>query len=294
MQFNPLQYFKKRIFPFVKDLVNEFLKDDCFTMSAALAYYTTFSLAPMLIILIAIAGFFLEKQTIRKHIYDYVAKLTTDLKAADLIQSLLDNVSFSTHGITVTIVSAVTVLIGATTVFAVLHNSLNKIWEVSESKRKGFWSLVLQRLISLLAIFLMGILLIATLIVNAVLNSLYDFIIEFIYFPKIVVNLFNGLIPIAILFLFFVMVFKLLSDAQPRWKYVLWGALLTTLLLVVGRWLISLYLSSTSVGSVYGTAASLATLLIWVYYSSLMVFIGAEFTKVYAQYKGEKLGIEEN
>ncbi len=288
-----IQVIKKKTIPFTKDLVNEVIKDDCFNMSAALAYYTTFSLAPMLIILIAIAGFFLEKQAIRKHIYNYVAQITTDLRAADLIQNLLDNVSFSSHGWSVTIVSAVTVLIGATTVFAVLHSSLNKIWNVSMEKRSGFFSLVLQRLMSLLAIFAIGFLLLTALIISALINTIYQFIQNIVAIPAIFIQLFDSLVPIAILYLFFVMVFKLLSDANLRWRHVFLGALVTTLLLLVGRWLISIYLSSTSIGSVYGTAASLATLLIWVYYSSLMVFIGAEFIKVYAWHTDTTLDLND-
>ncbi|MCU0391097.1 MAG: YihY/virulence factor BrkB family protein [Thermoflexibacter sp.] len=289
MPIKPFEFIKKKILPFMKDLIKAFLHDDCLNMSAALAYYTTFSLAPMLIILVALAGFFLEKQAVRAYIYNYVAEITTDLRAADLIQSLLDNISFSSHGITLTIVSAITVLVGATTVFGVLHNSLNKIWEVSENKRKGFWNLVIQRLISLLTIFLIGILLVTTLIINAIVNFLYDTIIQFVELPKIVISLFNSFIPIFILFLFFVLIFKLLSDAKLRWKLVFIGAALTTILLIIGRLLISFYLSSTAIGSVYGTAASLATLLIWVYYSSLMVFVGAEFIKVYARHTGNPL-----
>lgn len=262
-------------------------------MSAALAYYTTFSLAPTLIILIAIAGFFLEKQTVRKHIYDYVAQLTTDLHTADLIQSLLDNFSFSAHGLTVTIVSGITVLIGATTVFAVLHSSLNKIWDVSMEKRSDILQLAVQRLMSLLAIFVIGILLMTALIVQALINTIYHFIQDFVLLPELLIQLLDGLIPIAILYLFFVMVFKLLSDARVRWRHVFIGAMVTTALLWVGRWLISLYLSNTSVGSVYGTAASLATLLIWVYYSALMVFIGAEFMKVYAWFTGTDLDMND-
>jgi membrane protein len=273
---------RKKAIPFIKSLIDEIVKDDCFNMSAALAYYTTFSLAPTLLILIAIGGFFLEKQTVRKHIYDYVAQLTTDLHTADLIQSLLDNFSFSAHGWTVTIVSGITVLIGATTVFAVLHSSLNKIWNVSLEKRSSILQLILQRLVSLLAIFVMGILLISTLIIQALINSVYAFVQDFIPLPEVLIHLFDGLLPLIILYLFFVMIFKVLSDARLRWRHVFLGAMVTTLLLWVGRWLISLYLSSTSVGSVYGTAASLATLLIWVYYSTLMIFIGAEFIKIYA------------
>jgi membrane protein len=288
-----IQTIKKKTVPFAKDLINEVIKDDCFNMSAALAYYTTFSLAPMLIILIAIAGFFLEKREIRKHIYNYVAQITTDLRAADLIQNLLDNVSFSSHGLSVTIISAVTVLIGATTVFAALHTSLNKIWNVSMEKRSGFFSLVLQRLVSLLAIFAMGFLLFTALIISAVINIIHQFVQNIIDIPIIVIELFDGLVPIVILYLFFIMVFKLLSDADLRWRHVFIGALVTTLLLLVGRWMISIYLSSTSIGSVYGTAASLATLLIWVYYSSLMVFIGAEFIKVYAWHTGTTLDLND-
>jgi membrane protein len=215
------------------------------------------------------------------------------LRAADLIQSLLDNVSFSSHGVSVTIISGITVLVGATTMFAVLHNSLNKIWNVSMEKRSGVLQLILQRLVSLLAIFLIGILLIVTLIINFMINSIYSFIQQVVFIPEIVIQLFNGLIPLAILFLFFVMVFKLLSDARLRWRHVFLGALVTTLLLWVGRWLISLYLVSTSAGSVYGTAASLASLLIWVYYSSLMIFIGAEFMKVYAWHTDTSLDLND-
>lgn len=289
----PIKDFKKSVVPFSKNLVNEIIKDDCFNMSAALAYYTTFSLAPMLIILIAIAGFVLEKQEIREHIYQSVAKITTDLRAADLIQGLLDNVSFSSHGITLTVISIITVVVGATTVFAVLHSSLNKIWNVSVEKRSGILQLILQRLVSLLTIFLIGLLLVIALIISTLINTIYEFFENIIIIPSILVQALDSMIPIAILYLFFVMVFKILSDARIRWRHAFLGALVTTLLLLVGRWFISLYLSSTSVGSVYGAAASLATLLIWVYYSSLMVFIGAEFIKIYAWHTGTTIDLND-
>lgn len=282
---------KKSVVPFSKDLIDEIIKDDCFNMSAALAYYTTFSLAPMFIILIAIAGFVLEKQEVRKQIYQYVANITTDLHTADLIQGLLDNVSFSSHGVTVTVISGITVIIGATSVFAALHSSLNKIWNVSREKQSGIFQLLLQRLVSLLTIFLIGILLVTSLIISTLINTAYGFIQNLVALPDVLMQLLDGLLPIAILYLFFVMVFKILSDAQLRWQHIFLGALVTTLLLLIGRWLINLYLSSTSVGSVYGAAASLATLLIWVYYSSLMVFIGAEFMKVYAWYTGTNIDL---
>lgn len=282
---------KRSAIHFSKDLVSEIIKDDCFNMSAALAYYTTFSLAPMFIILIAIAGFVLEKQEVRKQIYQYVANITTDLHTADLIQGLLDNVSFSSHGVTVTIISGVTVIIGATTVFAALHSSLNKIWNVSSEKQSGIFQLVIQRLVSLLTIFLIGILLVTSLIISTLINTAYEFIQHLVALPHALMQLLDGLLPLAILYLFFVMVFKMLSDAQLRWQHIFLGALVTTLLLLAGRWLINLYLSGSSVGSVYGAAASLATLLIWVYYSSLMVFIGAEFIKVYARYTGTNIDL---
>ena len=284
---------QKSIVPFSKHLVNEIIKDDCFNMSAALAYYTTFSLAPMLIILIAIAGFVLEKQEIRAHIYQSVAKITTDLRAADLIQSLLDNVSFSSHGLTLTIISAITVVIGATTVFAVLHNSLNKIWNVSMAKRSSILQLVFERLLSLLTIFVIGFLLVTALIISTLINTVYGFVQNIIIIPTLLIQALDSLIPITILYIFFVMVFKILSDARIRWKHAFLGALVTTLLLLVGRLFISLYLSSSSVGSVYGAAASLATLLIWVYYSSLMIFIGAEFMKVYAFHTDTQLDLND-
>lgn len=288
-----IKNFKKSVVPFSKNLINEIIKDDCLNMSAALAYYTTFSLAPMLIILIAIAGFVLEKQEIRAHIYQSVAKITTDLRAADLIQGLLENVSFSSHGVTITIVSAITVIIGATTVFAVLHSSLNKIWNVSVEKRSGIWQLILQRLVSLLTIFLMGFLLVTALIISTLINTVYEFFQPIIIIPSVLVQALDSLIPIAILYLFFVLVFKILSDARIRWRHAFLGASVTALLLLAGRWFISLYLSSTSVGSVYGAAASLATLLIWVYYSSLMVFIGAEFIKIYAWHTGTTIDLND-
>jgi membrane protein len=286
-----IKKFKKSVVPFSKDLIDEVIKDDCFNMSAALAYYTTFSLAPMFIILIAIAGFVLEKQEVRKQIYQYVANITTDLHTADLVQGLLDNVSFSSHGVTVTIISGVTVIIGATSVFAALHSSLNKIWNVSSEKQSGIFQLVIQRLLSLLTIFLIGLLLVTSLIISTLINTAYGFIQSLVALPDVLMQLLDGLLPIAILYLFFVMVFKILSDARLRWRHIFLGALVTTLLLLIGRWLISLYLSSTSIGSVYGAAASLATLLIWVYYSSLMVFIGAEFMKVYAWYTGTNIDL---
>ena len=289
---------QKTIIPFLNDWVNAIVDDNCFNMSAALAYYTTFSLAPTLILLVVGAGFFLDQADVRQHIYQY-AQTFTGAEVASIIQTLLEKAQFSSHGLTATIISIGTIIAGATTVFAALHSSLNHIWEVRANKQQGFWAVVIQRLLGLAAILLIGALLLVALIVQFIVSVLYKFIdyiqMHFSWFapPEYLRHFTNNLIPLGIMLLFFALIFKLLSDARIRWKHVWLGAAVTTALLWLGRWGISLYLSFSSVGSVYGTAATLATFLIWIYYSALILFVGAEFIKIYARYTGSNVDSDE-
>ena len=283
----------KRGFSFLQDVFAEFSADNCFDMSAALSYYTTFSLAPMLVIVVAVTGFFFGEEAMRGEIYSQIKHVVGD-KPAAIAQQLIQNASISSSSIPAMLLGIITALIGATTVFSVLHNSLNRIWRVQEKINRNYKQLVKERMLAFSLLIAMGFLLMVSLVVNAVLQFIYDRVEQFAEIPVFVAQLINVGISLLVITGLFMLTFSILSDARIPGKVLLAGAFITTLLFVLGRLLISFYLARSSIDSVYGAAGSLAVLLTWVYYSSLILFFGAEFIKVYARHLGLAIEAKKN
>lgn len=277
------------IWHFIDELFKEFSEDNCWDKSATIAYYTAFSLAPTLVIIIAIAGIFFEKEAVSGEIYFQIKNIVGE-NAAETIQSLLKNASLATDISIGTIISGITALLGATTVFSVLHASLNQIWQVYHTHDLGILVLLRQRLLAFVMLIVVGLLLIVLIIFNTITDFIYLHFVEiFAKPPSLLLQLFHSVVSFGFVMLLFAMIFRILSDTHIRWKDVWAGAALTSALFILGRMGISFYLSRSNLSSVYGAAGSLAILLTWIYYSTVILLLGAEFIKIYLRYRGNTI-----
>ncbi len=257
--------------------------------SAALAYYTIFSLAPMLIIIIWIGSRIFGQAAIEGKIYNEIKDFIGS-RAAFQIQEMIRNVSIYEDDTLATVIGFGTLFIGATIVFTEIQDTLNTIWGIKAKPKRGLLKLVINRLLSFSMVIGIGFLMLVSLGINAFLSLFSNFIqryISEIYYPLF--QVLNFLLTFFVISLLLILIFKFLPDAKIKWKDVTAGAVATALLFMVGKFAISLYLTYSDIGSAYGAAGSLILVLAWVYYSSIILFFGAEFTQVYAKHYGTKI-----
>lgn len=270
----------------VRKTVDEFQADGAMRLAAALAYYTALSLAPLLLVVIAIAGAVFGRDAASGALDEQIAG-TIGPQAAETVQSLLAASQPKNGGLVAGIVGLATLVIGATGVFASLQDVLNVIWDVDPNRTSagGLWAMVKDRLLSFSMVCGMAFLLLVSLLMAALLHGLTGVLTR--WWPGAAVALQWGNFALSLLVTFgmFAMIFKVLPHARPRWSDVWIGAAVTTGLFAVGKFLIGLYLGRAAVGSTFGAAGSFVVLLTWLYYSSLILLLGAEFTQVYANYK---------
>jgi len=268
---------------------NGFLDDRGLKLSAALAYYTVFALAPLLMLIISLISAFLGKDAIENNIYPQI-KSYVGSSAALQIQEMIKSISLSGKTTIAIVTSVVTLVIGATSIFMEIQDSLNLIWRVKAKPKKGWLKMLTNRLISFSMIISLGFLLIVSLIVNALILTLSSRITR--YFPEVTVQLFD-LISLGVTFIviavLFGIIFKFLPDVKIAWRDVRTGAFFTSLLFMLGKYLIGLYIQTTGTGSTYGAAGSLIVILVWIYYTAAILYFGAEFTQVYAEAYGDKI-----
>ena len=257
-------------------------------LGAALAFYAIFALAPLLLIVIAIAGSVFGQEAAEGHIIGQIQGLVGE-ESAKAIQSMIEEARKPTAGVIATVLALVLLLLGATGVFAQLQEALNTIWRVEEKPGEGVWQALRNRFISLLAILGTGFLLLISLVISAGLSAIGTTLEHFISVPALLLQLINFFVSFAIVTLLFAMIYKLLPDASIQWSDVWIGAIITSLLFTIGKFLIGFYLSKSDVGIAYGAAGSLVVMLIWVYYASQIFLFGAEFTAVYAESRGSHL-----
>jgi membrane protein len=276
----------------LKDTVREWREDGANRLAAALAYYTTFSLAPLLVLIIAIAGLVGGREAAQTQTMAQVQ----DLLGADgreFVQGMIESASRPTTGMTATLIGAVTLLFGALGVFGELQNSLNTIWEVKPKPAKGFLDgvkrFIIKRLMSFTMVLGIGFLLLASLVVSAALSALGEYIGTKWPLADFWLQLMNFVISFLVITLLFGMIFKFLPEIKIAWKDVWLGAAVTSILFTLGKFLIGLYLGRSEVGNTFGAAGSLAIMLIWIYYSAQILFFGAEFTQVYANRYGSRI-----
>ena len=250
-------------------------------LGAALSYYTVFSLAPLLLIVIAIAGLVFGQEAAQGQIMGQIEGLVGE-ESAKAIQSMIEEARKPTAGILATVIATVMLLVGATGVFAQLQESLNIIWQVQEKPGEGLWKLLKDRFISLMAVLGTGFLLLISLVISAGLSAVGATLEHLLPGPEFLLQIINFFVSFAVVTLLFAMIYKLLPDTPIRWGDVWIGASITSLLFTIGKFFIGLYLGKSDVGLAYGTAGSLVVILIWVYYASQIFLFGAEFTAVYA------------
>jgi membrane protein len=272
----------KQLGSVLKSTFMGFIDDNAFKLSASLSYYTVFSLGPLLIIIISLTGFIYGKEAMQGKIYKQINGLVGS-DAAIQIQEIIKNIQRTDQNAIGAIIGVVILFVGATGVFIEMQDSINYIWSVKAKPKKGWLKFLINRMLSFSLIISIGFMLLVSLIVSALLDLLNDRLA--VYFRHATFYLFyiiNIAVILIVISLLFAVIFKVLPDATIRWKDAFIGALFTSVLFLLGKFGIGYYLGKSNLGLTYGTAASIIVILTWVYYSALILYFGAEFTKMYA------------
>ena len=277
-----------KVWQLLKRTYSKWNEDHAAGLGAALSYYTVFSLAPLLMIVIAIAGFVFGQEAAQGQIMGQIQGLVGE-ESAKAIQSMIEEARKPAAGILATVIATVMLLFGATGVFAQLQESLNIVWKVKEKPGEGMWKMLKDRFLSLMAVLGTGFLLLISLVISAGLSAVGATLEHVLPGPEFVLQMINFLVSFAVVTLLFAMIYKLLPDKPVRWDDVWIGASITSLLFTIGKFFIGLYLGKSDVGVAYGAAGSLVVILIWVYYASQIFLFGAEFTAVYAESRATQL-----
>lgn len=277
----------------LKETISDWSEDKASRLAASLAYYTTFSIAPLLIIVIAIAGLVFGQEAVQGQIETQIQGLVGE-DSAELIQEMIQGASNRTAGTIATIIGLATLLFGATGVFAQLQDALNTIWEVEPKPGRGLMGIVKARFTSFTMVLGIGFLLMVSLVISAGLAAVSELLQGRLSDIAWLAQVISFIISFGVITLLFAMIYKLLPDVKIAWSDVWIGALVTALLFTLGKFLIGLYLGHSEVASSYGAAGALIVILLWVYYSAQILFFGAEFTQVYARRFGSRIMPAEN
>lgn len=279
----------KTTWEILRQTVLNFFEDDSFSYASSIAFYTIFSLPAILLISLSIGATLYEREVVQQELINQIGGLIGHESAAEMEKILL-NAALDSTGTFAKIVGIATLIFSATTVFVSLQTSLNKIWGIKPKPKRGFVKYILDRLLSLAMVMSIGFLLLVSLVFDAVLVVVQSMLSKILDgWTLYVVSAANILISLALITVIFAMLFKVLPDAKIRWRDVWVGALVTTFLFSIGKYLIGFYLGNSSVNSAYGAAGSLVIILIWVYYSTVIFLFGAELTSVYAEKTGSEI-----
>ena len=271
----------------LRQTANAWIDDDAPSKGAALAYYTLFSLAPLLLIVISVAGLVFGPDAARGEIFGQIQGLVGAPGAA-AVQQLLESINHPASGLLATLLGLVLMLVGATTVFAELQNTLDRIWRAPARPPGGVWRLLRARVLSFGLILGLGFLLIVSLVFSAAVSVLQTWWLPLFGQAAQLLNVFNTAFLFALMTLMFALIYKVMPRVRIEWSDVWVGAVVTATLFTVGRLLIGLYLAAGSVASGFGAAGSLVVVLVWVYYSAQIFLLGAEFTWAYAHLLGSR------
>ena len=272
----------KGLFGVLKDSFKGFGNDNVTKLSGSLAYYTVFSMGPLLVVIISLCSIFLGREAVEGKIYGQLDSFVGRDTALQL-QQIIKNASIGGKGKIAAIIGVITLLIGATTVFGDIQDSINRIWGIKPKPKKGWLKMLRNRFLSFSVIASLGFLLLVSLGISAIIEALMNrFKAKYPDVALIFVYIINLVLTLGITTLIFAVIFKVLPDAQIKWKDVIAGAITTAILFMLGKFGISFYIGKANVGSTYGAAGSIVILLLWVYYSAIILYFGAEFTKAYA------------
>ena len=285
-----MKFSVKDIWVITKQSFSDFIDNKVLKLSAALAFYTIFSLPAMLIIIISVSDIFYGRAAIEGTLYHQIAEFVGS-EAALQIQQTIRGAALSKSSYFATTVGIVTLLFGATSVFYEIQDSINHIWKLkSKPKGTGFIKMLINRLLSFSLVISLGFLLLVSLLINGLMDLLITRLT--VMFPEltvIAVYTVNVIITFGITALLFALIFKVLPDARIKWKHVRAGAITTAILFMLGKFLIGYYLGHSGLSSTYGTAGSVIVMLLWVYYSAMILYFGAVFTHVYAAHTGSRI-----
>ena len=282
-----------KIFPLLKETFSEFMSDNAMRLSAALAYYSVFSLAPLLIIAISIAGAVFGERAAQGAIEGQLSE-SLGQESAAAIQEMISGSHASGDSILMTIVGVAILLVTASGVFSQLKDAMNSVWEIKPKPGFSIMRLLKGKLAALSIVLVIGFLLLISLALSTSVAALTDFIGSQLPIPGFVFQIFSFLLSVGVTTLLFATIFKVLPDAEIQWKDVWSGAFITAILFSLGKIILALYLGREATSSAYGAAGALILLLSWVYYSANILLFGAEFTQVYARHRGRRIAPADN
>jgi membrane protein len=272
-----------------RESIVSFLDESPFQIAAALSFYTLLSLSPLVLLVVGVTGLVWSEHGVREHLVGEIRDLVGPA-GAETVKTVLAHASDPGQSVTSVLVGIATLLIGATTVFGQLQAALNQIWNVKAAPGRAFWSLIRTRLLSLALVLVLGFLLLVSLLISAALAALHAYLSHALPAGGVIWQTVNLLVTLGVVTLLIAMIFKVLPDVRVTWSYVWFGAVVTSALFGVGRFVIGFYLGRASIASSYGAAGSLVVFLVWVYYSSLILLFGAKLTQVYARWHGADFG----
>ncbi len=281
----------KNTWSILNQTFDDFLSNKVFKLSAALAFYTIFSLPAMLIIIISVSDIFYGRAAVEGSLYKQISDFV-GTEAALQVQQTIRAAAMSQSSTFATVIGAITLLIGATSVFSEIQDSINHIWKLKAkpSNGKGIFRLLFNRLLSFSIVVSLGFILLVSLLINGLMETFMNHLTQI--FPQltvIMIYVFNVLLTFGITALLFGLIFKVLPDARISWRHVRAGAITTAVLFMLGKFLIGYYLGHSRLSSTYGAAGSLILMLLWVYYSAMILYFGACFTHVYTAHAGSRI-----
>ena len=275
----------RKIFALLKQTLDEWLDDRGFTRSASLSYYTVFSIAPLLLIAVAVAGFVFGNDAVTGQLHEELQGMVGD-EGATAIQEMMKGANKPGRGIVASIVGFVLLGAGATGAFVELQDTLNDMWGVDKKETSGVLGFLRARVLSLAMVVVIAFLLLVSLVVSTALAALGHYTASAFPGWDIALQVANIVFSFAVITVLFAAIYKVLPNVKVGWKDVWLGAAFTSVLFAIGKFLIGLYLGKSSVSSSYGAAGSFAVLLVWINFSSMILFFGAEFTQVFSRSKG--------
>jgi membrane protein len=278
----------KEIKLLVTETIKQWLDDNMMLHAAGLAFYTIFSLAPLLVIIIALTGFFFGEQAASGQLSSYMEEIV-GAELAEAVENIVSAVSGGTTGTFASIISTFILIFAATTVLTQLKESLNTIWSVDKSLKQPVKMFFINRLLSLALIFILATALIATFFISTIVSIISPFLSQIFPEQIAIYSFLNSIFFVLVGTLLFSIIYKLLPDIRVKWSDVLVGAFVTSLLFLLGRYLVTYYLTNAAMSSTYGAAGSFVIFLIWVYYNVMVIFLGAEFTQIYTRRYGSEV-----
>jgi len=279
----------KGIFKVLKEAFTGFSDHKVTKLSGSLAYYTVFSMGPLIILIISICSIVWRREAIEGQVYYQLVDFLGKDTAASL-QDIIKKAAVSNQSFFSVIIGGVTLLIGATTVFAEIQDSINTIWGLKPKPKRGWLKMLQNRFLSFSVIVSLGFILLVSLGITSLIDGFSNKLeATFSEVSVIFFYILNQVITLAVVSLIFGVIFKVLPDAQIKWRDVISGAIVTAILFMIGKFGISIYIGKSDVGGTYGAAGSLVVLLLWTYYSAIIIYFGAEFTKAYAINYGSEI-----